>query len=207
MTVIHHPSDLTLADWAAGTLDEARALVVSSHLARCPHCRTAVGMFESVGGALLDDALPAEIAPDALDRALANLGAPEAPPIGPPRTDAAMISGYALGRWRWLGRGIQWRQVDLPSADGVRVFMLNAQPGTRLPGHRHTGTEWTCVFQGAFQHEHGRYGPGDFDEADQTVEHHPVVEMGEACICLVALQGSIRLEGFLGRLLQPLVRI
>jgi putative transcriptional regulator len=118
MTVIHHPSDLTLADWAAGTLDEARALVVSSHLARCPHCRTAVGMFESVGGALLDDALPAEIAPDALDRALANLGAPEAPPIGPPRTDAAMISGYALGRWRWLGRGIQWRQVDLPMGCG-----------------------------------------------------------------------------------------
>jgi putative transcriptional regulator len=33
------------------------------------------------------------------------------------------------------------------------------------------------------------------------------VEMGEVCICLVALQGSIRLEGFLGRLLQPLVRI
>jgi putative transcriptional regulator len=105
MTIVHHPSDLTLADWAAGTLDVARALVVSSHLARCPHCRAAVRMFESVGGALLEDAPPAEIAPDALDRALAHLGVPEALPIGPPRTDAETISGYALGPWRWLGRG------------------------------------------------------------------------------------------------------
>jgi putative transcriptional regulator len=63
------------------------------------------------------------------------------------------------------------------------------------------------VLEGAFRHEHGRYGPGDFDEADDTVEHHPVVEPERPCICLVAMRGEIVLQGWLGRLLQPFVRL
>jgi putative transcriptional regulator len=212
MTIMHHPSDTTLAAFASGTLDEARALVVATHLSGCPQCRDAVRTFESVGGALLDAAAPADMSAGALDRAMAKLGESEAVP--PPRLDLAAaealpapLSHYAMGPWRWLGRGIEWRAVDVPSNDAVRVFMLKAAPGTKLPKHRHTGTEWTCVFQGAFRHQLGRFGAGDFDEADESVEHHPVVEEGETCICLVALQGSIELQGFFGRLLQPLVRI
>jgi putative transcriptional regulator len=97
--------------------------------------------------------------------------------------------------------------VDVASADGVRVFMLKAAPGTRLPRHRHTGTEWTCVFEGAFSHDLGRYVAGDFDEADETMEHNPTVDATMGCVCLVALQGTISLQGLIGRLLQPLVRI
>jgi putative transcriptional regulator len=206
MTITHHPSDLTLADFAAGTLDEARALVVSAHVARCPQCRKAVRVFEDVGGALLDAVEPGELTAGALQRTLAKLDLPQTAPAKAAGSDDR-LSGYALGPWRWLGRGIQWRTVDVPSGDAVRVFMLKAAPGTKLPRHRHTGTEWTCVFQGAFRHQLGRYGAGDFDEADDTVEHDPFVEEGEVCICLVALQGNIRLQGFLGRLLQPLVRM
>jgi putative transcriptional regulator len=216
MTIMHHPSDTTLAAFASGTLDEARALVVATHLSRCPQCRDAVRTFESVGGALLDAAAPADLSAGALDRVLAKLGKIEKLPeaAAPVRRDLAAaealpvpLSHYAMGPWRWLGRGIAWRAVDVPSGDAVRVFMLKAKPGTKLPKHRHTGTEWTCVFQGAFRHQLGRYGAGDFDEADESVEHDPVVEEGDTCICLVALQGSIELQGFFGRLLQPLVRI
>ena len=89
----------------------------------------------------------------------------------------------------------------------MRVFMLKAKPGAKLPRHRHTGTEWTCVFEGAFSHHLGRYGAGDFDEADETVEHDPAVDNEFGCVCLVALQGHIELQGFFGRLLQPLIRI
>jgi putative transcriptional regulator len=212
MTIMHHPSDTTLAAFASGTLDEARALVVATHLSRCPQCRDAVRTFENVGGALLEAAAPADMSAGALDRAMAMLGQPEA--VAPVRRDLAeaerlpaLPSHYAMGPWRWLGRGIEWRAVDVPSDDAVRVFMLKAAPGTKLPKHRHTGTEWTCVFQGAFRHQLGRYGAGDFDEADESVEHDPVVEEGDTCICLVALRGSIELQGFFGRLLQPLVRI
>ena len=145
---------------------------------------------------------------------MARLG--ESPPVIPDdlpvrdRADGdlpAPLSHYALGPWRWIGRGVQWRTVDVASDDAVRVFMLKAAPGTKLPRHRHTGTEWTCVFEGAFRHDLGRYGAGDFDEADDTVEHDPVVEDGMPCICLVAMQGTIKLQGALGRLIQPFLRI
>ena len=119
----------------------------------------------------------------------------------------APLSHYAVGPWRWIGRGVQWRPVEVVSDAGVRVFMLKAAPGTKLPRHRHTGTEWTCVFEGAFTHALGRYGAGDFDEADESVEHDPVVDAEHGCVCLVALQGHIELQGWLGRLIQPFVRI
>lgn len=211
MTIMHHPSASALGAFASGTLDEARAVVVAAHLSLCPHCRSTMAGFEQLGGALLDAAPIAPMSAGALERTLARTETVAAaatavrrhvePGLPPPLTN------YALGSWRAIGRGVQWRSVDVASGDGVRVFMLKAAPGTRLPRHKHTGTEWTCVFEGAFRHDLGRFGPGDFDEADASHEHNPVVEEGVACICLVALEGNIRLQSWLGRLMQPLIRI
>ena len=211
MTIKHHPSDATLAAYASGTLDQARGLVVATHLSLCAQCRAAVRKFESVGGAVLEEAEPVAMSSGALQRAMAALGPLEIiqPAIGGEKAPEfpEPLSRYAMGPWRWIGRGVQWRAVDVASDDGVRVFMLKAVPGTRLPRHRHTGTEWTCVFEGAFTHHLGRYGAGDFDEADEEVEHDPVVDPKEGCVCLVALQGHIELQGWLGRLIQPFIRI
>jgi len=214
MTIIHHPSDATLAAFASGTLDEARGVVVDAHLSLCAQCRNAVHAFEQAGGALLDDVEPAALSASALQRAMAALGPLDiiAPAIRGAGAAAAgdlpaPLSHYAVGPWRWIGRGVQWRPVDVASGEGVRVFMLKAAPGTKLPRHRHTGTEWTCVFEGAFTHDLGRYGSGDFDEADESVEHNPVVDAEHGCVCLVALQGHIELQSWLGRLIQPFVRL
>jgi len=212
MTINHHPSDATLAAYASGTLDQARGLVVATHLSLCAQCRKAVYAFEQAGGAMLEDAEPVAMSSGALERAMATLGPLDV--ISPVPGDANAVSEfpeplsrYNLDPWRWIGRGVQWRSVDVASDDGVRVFMLKARPGTKLPRHRHTGTEWTCVFEGAFSHHLGRYGAGDFDEADETVEHNPAVDAEDGCVCLVALQGHIELQSWLGRLIQPVVRI
>jgi putative transcriptional regulator len=212
MSIIHHPSDATLAAFASGSLDEARGIVVAAHLSLCVQCRNAVHAFEAAGGALLDDLAPEAMSAGALQRAMAALGpldiiAPAIRGAAAPGDLPAPLSHYAVGPWRWIGRGVQWRPVDVASGEGVRVFMLKAAPGTKLPRHRHTGTEWTCVFDGAFTHDLGRYGAGDFDEADASVEHNPVVDAAHGCVCLVALQGHIELQGWLGRLIQPFVRI
>jgi putative transcriptional regulator len=209
---INHPSDATLAAYASGTLDQARGLVVATHLSLCAQCRDAVHGFEQAGGAMLEDAEPVAMSSGALQRAMVVLGPLDVVQPVPADTNPAYefpepLSRYALGPWRWIGRGVQWRSVDVASDDGVRVFMLKAKPGVKLPRHRHTGTEWTCVFEGAFSHHLGRYGAGDFDEADETVEHDPAVDNEFGCVCLVALQGHIELQGFFGRLLQPLIRI
>jgi putative transcriptional regulator len=203
-TITHHPTDETLAAHAAGTLDAARSLVLAMHVARCPACQRRTGLFEAVGGALLDSAPVVSMKPRALEAALRRLdgdGASE------PAANADPLAAHALGPWRWVGPGVYRRSVTVPEARNMKVFMLRAQPGTRLPHHRHSGIEWTCVLEGAFEHEIGRYGAGDFDEADETVEHKPTVCEGVPCVCIVALEGGIQLQSRLGRLLQPLLRL
>lgn len=210
MTVKHHPSNETLAAFAAGTLSEGRSIVVATHLSLCSQCRSAVRAFEAVGGAMLKDIEPVSMRADALERTLARLDTPSAVRLAKRKDDTELpmpLSQYEMGAWRRIGRGIELRPVSVPSDNDTRVFLLRAKAGTEIPHHRHTGDEWTCVFQGAFRHEGGRFGPGDFDEADDKDEHRPLVEAGEACICIVALQGNIRFQSWLGRLLQPFVRI
>ncbi len=65
----------------------------------------------------------------------------------------------------------------------------------------------TCVLSGAFRHDSGHFGPGDFDLGDETVDHQPIVDDGQDCVCLVAMQGELRLNGLLGRMMQPFVRL
>ena len=50
-------------------------------------------------------------------------------------------------------------------------------------------------------------GPATSTWAMTTVDHQPVVEAGQDCICLVAMQGELRLNGLLGRIVQPFVRL
>ncbi len=217
MTISHHPLDETLAAFAGGHLDEGRALVVSIHLAACAQCRRTLAMCEQVGGELLERVPETAMAGDALSLALARLDGPEpvlrARPAAPPElreddfTYPPALVRYGLGTWRPIGRGIALRSVRVPRQGGTRVFLLKAAPGLHVPRHTHTGVELTCVLKGAFSHAFGRYGPGDVDEADDTVEHRPTVEPGEICISLVALQGNVRFSGLIGRLLQPFVRM
>lgn len=210
MTASHRPSEETLAAFAAGRLDEGLALVVAAHLEVSPQTRRDLAEIEAVNGALLDMIEPEAMEADGetLLRGLpARITERAAPPVAP--HDAAglkVLAPYELGRWQAVGRGVALRRVNVPGSD-ARVFMLRAQPGTRLPAHRHTGAEWTTIVAGAYQHEYGRYAAGDFDEADERHAHTPVVDAREGCTCIVALTGDVRFEGFFGRLLQPLVRL
>jgi len=117
------------------------------------------------------------------------------------------LLGYDLGPWRWVSPGLHYRAVKTNAGGDTRVFMLKAVPGLKIPEHSHSGTELTCVLSGAFIHEGGRYAAGDCDDADQDVGHSPVIDGDEECVCLVAMQGQIKLSGIIGRLIQPFIRI
>lgn len=211
----HHPKNTTLADFAAGTLDEGRSLVVASHLAMCGECREFVSSLEEAGGQMLAAIEPVPMADNAAVRALSLLADEPVMTQSAPRKPAAMpvwqpeqktLLGYELGPWRWVAPGLHHRVVKVP-AGGTRVFMLKAAPGLKIPAHSHTGTELTCVLSGAFIHEGGRFAAGDCDDADQDDGHRPVIDGDEECICLVAMGGQLKLSGLLGRLMQPFVRI
>ena len=209
----HHPKNTTLADYAAGTLNEGRSLVVATHLAMCAHCRGFVSALEVVGGQLLEQGEPVAMSEGAAARALDNIAHGPRESITPPQAKPIIWSaeqesllGYDLGPWRWISPGLHYRAVNVPAGD-TRVFMLKAKPGLRIPAHSHTGTELTTILKGAFIHEGGRYAAGDCDDADHEVGHSPVIDEGDECICLVAMQGQIKLTGMLGRMIQPFIRI
>jgi putative transcriptional regulator len=214
MTITHHPDEALLSAYTAGSLDLGQHVAIATHLAACVHCRAWARSLERVGGAILDGSPPAALAVGALERALARLDdpapastpaaavAPEAPPQLP-----RFVRSYGFGPWRWVAPRVSMRLIQLPELSPTRVFLLKSAPGTKLLQHEHTGLEMTCVLSGAFAQEGGRFGPGDFDFGDPTIAHEPRVEAGVDCVCLVAMQGDLKLSGFLGRLMQPFVRL
>ena len=214
MSITHHPQEETLLEYFAGSLDEGRRIVIAAHLEMCSSCRRFMQGLETAGGDYLDALNPTPLADGALASVLARLDAADvAEKVAPAVTQHDLpvrlraLPPYELGKWRWIGPGVYWRSVAVPETATSRVFLLRAAPGTKLPDHTHEGTELTVILKGAFRHEGGRFGAGDCDDADDTVEHSPVVEEGEECICLVAMEGNIRLRSLIGRLIQPLVRL
>jgi putative transcriptional regulator len=72
--------------------------------------------------------------------------------------------------------------------------------------HTHTGFEMTCAFRGALP-AGGHFGPGDFDLGDGTVDHEIMVDSAEDCICLIAMQGDLKLKWHDWPSPQPLIRM
>ena len=214
MTIFHHPADETLAAYAGGALDIARRLVVASHLERCAACRSFVHGAEHVAGRLMEDMPPVEMSADALQRTLARIdGTTTGTAAGITMDERgepglpACLRGYDLGSWRWVGPGVEMRSILLPQKNATRLFLLKGARGTRLPQHTHTGAELTSILAGSYRHDGGEFRAGDFEEADEGIEHRPIVGDDQACICLVALDGRLKLSGLVGALLNPFVRL
>jgi putative transcriptional regulator len=205
-----------LAAFAAGTLDHGQHIAIATHLVTCPQCRTFMRSMEQVGGAVLTSLPPAVMANGALAAVEARLNEPVQPAAADmiftlPETEIPglpkFVRRYQFGNWKWVAPAVHLRRIMLPYASDTRVFLLKSGPGTKMLEHAHTGFEMTCVLSGAFSQGGAHFRPGDFDLGDETVDHKPVVDGGEDCVCLVAMQGSLRLNGLLGRIMQPFVRL
>lgn len=75
--IIHHPHDDTLLRFSTGDLPPGPALVVASHVSRCPSCRRTLRLMEGVGGALLATAEPVALSADREAGVAALLADPE----------------------------------------------------------------------------------------------------------------------------------
>ena len=212
MTARPQPSEERLLAYAAGTLSPPEAVVVATHLALRPDTAQWVEGLQAIGGEVLESIEPAPVADDLLARTLAKLSStPDdmAPPE--PANDMtelpAPLRRYELGPWRWIGPDMHVRDVHAPRDGDCRVILLRIGSGRTTPVHTHQGVELTCVISGAYETDEGRFGPGDFEEADGEVHHRPRTVSDEPCLCVVSLDGQIRLDGWIGRLLQPFVRL
>ncbi len=218
MTIKHHPSDELLLDYVTGGLSESWSLAVATHLALCPACRRQTARLEAVGGGLLQATEPVQVAADSLSAVMARLDAPAAADDEPQAPQVPSRSGLpqplrryaenATGEleWKRLGRGASQLRIDTGDP-GATARLLRIPAGMPVPLHTHRGLELTVVLSGAFADATGRYGPGDFQEADETLEHQPHATPEADCICLAVTDAPLRFRSVAARLLQPLLGI
>jgi len=216
MTIRHHLSDQLLMAYAAGTLPEAFSLVVATHVSLCDDCRARLAAHEAVGGAMIETAPLADMSEGALDACLARIAqTPMAQRPAPdlrrkrapfPQPLARYIGGdLSAVKWRPLGMGV--RQAILKTDRDASARLLFIPAGQSVPDHGHRGMELTLVLQGAFRDATDRFGPGDLEIATEDLNHTPVAEAGEDCICLAATDAPLRFSGLVPRLAQPFLNI
>ncbi len=216
MTIRHHPADELLTAYAAGTLDQGQHIAVATHLWYCPACRGWVKVMEACGGSVLSALPPVAMASDALSRIEARLNetTPTIPSVQPRANMLPDVPGLPAfvrrlpaGEWTRLAPSLHVRRIELSEPADTRVFLLKSSPGIKLLPHAHTGFEMTIVLSGSFSHDGKRYGIGDFDLGDPDADHEIAIGREGDCVCLVAMQGKLKLKGLLGRLIQPLISI
>jgi putative transcriptional regulator len=219
MTSEHITVDDLLLAHAAGRLPEPVGLVVATHLALSPQGQSAYRDYEALGGAMLEDLAPVELSAGSFDRLIARLD-----------DDAELIHAGSSGQSAPSGEGdLPWplrayvpgRLADLPwkhygsvseaplalDETTYRTRLIVLKAGRAVPKHTHDGQEITVVLKGAFNDGIGRYGRGDLSIADAHVDHQPMAEPGEDCLCLTVTDAPLRLTGTFSRFLNPFVRL
>ena len=227
MNINHHLDEATLFSYVAGSLSQGMALVVASHISICEGCRERVFETEAIGGALLDaaasDNVSEELNQTALEQALACLDEEE--PTLPASTlgHAEIAANTSISRTEvpaplsdYIGSSlddIQWKRFS-PGFFYFDVFserqgicrLLKVAPGKSILPHGHHGNELTLLLRGSYADEVGRFTRGDIADLDDQIEHQPLVDGNEDCICLVATDSPLRFTTLLGKVLQPMTR-
>ncbi|SHE36586.1 anti-ECFsigma factor, ChrR [Ruegeria intermedia] len=210
----HHLTDDLLMAYAAGALPEAFDLMVATHISLCDHCRARAESYEAVGGHLLEDQDDTvAMSRDSLAATMALI-AQNAPAAKPKRQACSVLPAplqdYVGGdvhsiRWKPIGMGV--KQAILPTTKEATARLLFIPAGAAVPDHGHKGIELTMVLQGAFSDEVDHFARGDVEIADEDLEHTPVADMSEDCICLAVTDAPLKFNGLIPRLVQPFLRI
>ena len=208
MNIEHHPDASTLMSYAAGSLPEALSIVVAAHLDVCPTCVAEVSKMERIGASLFEriDAMPMlETAPEGCTQ----LPAQESIHLASSNTDEGVLTRI-LGRqlddviWKRLGFGIWHYPIQLSPGSLGDLRLIKVAPGQVMPEHGHGGSELTLVLEGAYSDEFGSYRYGDVSDLGDDVDHRPISDPNEGCICLIASEQKARFKDVVSRIFQPL---
>lgn len=214
--ITHHLDPATILAYAAGTLGEALSVAAASHVAWCSECREAVRKAEAVGGEMLAELAPAAVSEDCrsktmglLDRATVHRFPAQRAAGEVPAPLARLLGGRSLAdlEWKTKAPGVAFHDLPVSNPKSGKLMLMRIAPGKAMPEHSHGGEEITLILSGAYRDALGRFGRGDVADLDADVEHKPVVEEGEACICLVAIEQPTRFKSWPARLLQPFIGI
>jgi putative transcriptional regulator len=229
----HHPDDLTLLEYSAGSLGLAQALAVSVHLGYCLQCQSQLRKLNALGGVLLSETRPASVGAnddqipersdvqnESLDKGfeqlMARIGSEEPGAEAP--TDTSVSKRYHNPLERYLPSSLDeldWQQqtreiskydlTNVVDMGSARITLQRIKAGAKVPVHTHRGNELTVVLKGGFSDELGVYHAGDYIARDPSHHHSPTALQNEDCICLTVLDAPMRFTGPLMRWLNPLL--
>ncbi len=223
MKLAHHPDDATLASYAGGCVDSNFSLVLDLHIAQCVRCQKRLRKAEQIGALLFATASGNELAAPDSRAFFSSLQSGQQPAaeseVTTTRPETSPLLDWLkdwptwaedkdaqLDHWSWRRIGPGVRQIPIPMPVG-KLFLLRIAPGTCLPAHGHQGSELTLVLKGSYSDEIGRFTPGCIADLDDLVDHQPIADRNEDCICLVATDAPLRFHGWVPRLFQTIYRI
>ncbi|MEM6712755.1 MAG: ChrR family anti-sigma-E factor [Pseudomonadota bacterium] len=214
-----------LAEYAVGGLSRPTRVLVESHLEMAPSGRSWVKDVDAVGDVFEQDAPQREEASgdhesvdalermepsafadphSALDKVLTMIDADDDQTSSPKALERFLGMPVADVPWKKVMPGLA--EYRLPDADGAEVSLLRIDGGKAMPVHTHHGSEITLVLQGGFSDGNGHYAVGDIAYADDDINHRPVADEGETCICFAVVDAPVQLTGPIGRLVNSFIR-
>ena len=168
--------------------------------------------MEDIGVALLDQLSPSALSEPAPVMALRRLEAETEPqanarvPLGDvPEALVSSIGQYLDDvKWKRVAPGISQYQIPLSKTTEGDLRLVRIAPGLALPEHSHDGSELTLILRGSYSDRTGTYRVSDVADLTGDIEHQPVADAQEGCICLVATNGKLRFKTLMARMMQPL---
>jgi putative transcriptional regulator len=213
----HHISDESLLDFASGALGEAWSIAVASHLTFCTQCCDNFSKMEALGGFLLSSIDPVAGMDNDFDAIKSRLDERDELKSKVPKVTSSgklfpqplsQYIGDDLNGLGWRRLGLKAHQIIVKTGDeSATARLLKIPGGEPIPEHSHGGLEMTLVISGAYSDITGKYARGDFQEADEEVEHRPIVEIGEECICLIVTNAPLRFSNLTTRIVQPILGV
>jgi putative transcriptional regulator len=203
------PLDELLAFYAAGQLSPALYALVGAHLGLCPKNRAFVTALESLAATEISCGKLAPIRGrnEKLSAIFAGPTAPKQPSTENPIPRALR---HYIGQpfenicWRNVLPGIRECWIERKSDETAALIWIKA--GRRIPAPSREGTEITLVLHGGFRDRTGHYVRGDIAIADASVDHRPIADPQNDCLCFAVTDGRLRMTRPAGELVQRVFR-
>ena len=210
MTITFHPELESLMSCSAGSMPEAFAAVMASHITICPQCQKDLAFMQDIGLALFDKLPETSVVSDAPVMALrASEADGEAQFGGKAEGDVpaalAPIVGHHLDAIKWtrVAPGVWQHPIALKDPARGQLRLIKIAPGMVLPEHSHNGSELTLILKGSYRDETGHYRVGDVADMTGDAKHSPIADPLEGCICLAANDGKMNFKSLVAKLIQP----
>ncbi len=106
--------------------------------------------------------------------------------------------------WKRIVPGVHYHDLPCKTERGGASRLLRIAPGKAMLPHSHDGNELTLILRGSYTDEVGRFTVGDIADLDSEIQHQPLVDSSEACICLIATDAPLKFSTLLGKIVQPM---